>query len=732
MDSGNTVSRRSIIKMTGAALVVPAVPVSAQDLEKRRMAFAPTFSDLVRNYTTTTGPGNFMLGDAVTGYRSFASAVKPGDNFYYSAVGIDRPSEFEVGRGTLQADGTISRDPLTGVPTDFSNGYKTVALIAAAEWYQTVQAGSALAATTAQTRGALAGLADKSKPVLLGEWRREGVFVFDPSDLSAQVKSDPLQGVYVGPDSAPGGASGAWVRRFEGPLIASWFGAVGNAATDDHSAIQAALDFAAGSWMSVLVPTGTFLLSRSLSIPDGVALEGTGNATMLYSINGGAGDPWLIKVSGGADLSIRNFNMVPDNSGAPTRAAIQLDQCSRVSIENVSVEGQTNATGIFLFDCDNCVVDELYFDGGAEYQGNGVVASGCQDCKFVNCHAVNCFAGFVLSGYDIDGDVNPLGAAARSSADSYGNTVANCTVRKCTTQAFNANSSRNNVFANCHAEDYAGASTHKAFQAKDPGTGPEAGKGTRGNIFISCTVNNYPGGFGGQLGADTQIIGCSAKGISNRFIDLNGVTAPIVDACSVDGFAVGIWVGGGTVLGKFDNVTLETSIPNAVGIQCAADGNNGSNNFDNVTTTSSLAKFIDIASTCTNNRFGPGCRSNSQAISDGSNSSTWPMIYRTDLMDLTASASLQYGPYLRKQIQVVRATFVVTATITGSPQVSAGVLGSNTAYTAATAVSGSAGAAVNLPVANATSANANILQGRVAAPGTAGKGFVQFEGLPLL
>src|SRR5215210_56116 len=105
--------------------------------------FQPKFVDLVRNFTTTTGTGNFTLGAAVNGYASFASALQPGDRFYYSAIGVDKVTEREVGRGTLQPNGTISRSPTSGSLTSFTTGTKTISLIAAAEWFTTIQAGAA-------------------------------------------------------------------------------------------------------------------------------------------------------------------------------------------------------------------------------------------------------------------------------------------------------------------------------------------------------------------------------------------------------------------------------------------------------------------------------------------------------------------------------------------------------------------------------------------------------------
>lgn len=99
-------------------------------------AFQPRFVDLVRTYTSTTGTGNIVPGDAAPGFTSFAAALKPGDRFYYSAMSLDSAGESEVGRGTLLDDGTIAREPVGGVATDFSIGTKTVALIASAEWFE--------------------------------------------------------------------------------------------------------------------------------------------------------------------------------------------------------------------------------------------------------------------------------------------------------------------------------------------------------------------------------------------------------------------------------------------------------------------------------------------------------------------------------------------------------------------------------------------------------------------
>ena len=177
--------------------------------------FQPKFVDLVRNITVVQGAGPVVLGAAVPGFAGFAEACEAGDQFYYCIQGIEKPAEREVGRGTMLPDGTIERQPIAGAPTDFSSGSKTISLVAAAEWFERIEAGGGASG------GASASIADREElatilpggSVMLGEPGRAGMFTFDPSDLSARVAYDPLQGIYVPPAFDPSGASGAWVRQ---------------------------------------------------------------------------------------------------------------------------------------------------------------------------------------------------------------------------------------------------------------------------------------------------------------------------------------------------------------------------------------------------------------------------------------------------------------------------------------------------------------------------------------
>jgi hypothetical protein len=117
--------------------------------------FMPKFVDLVRNYTTVEGTGAVSPGAAVGGFTGFGDAVTTGEQFYYCIQGIDKPAEREVGRGTLLANGNIAREPIEGAPVNFTAGMKTVALVAAAEWFSKIEqrSGGAVSAHSFGAKG---------------------------------------------------------------------------------------------------------------------------------------------------------------------------------------------------------------------------------------------------------------------------------------------------------------------------------------------------------------------------------------------------------------------------------------------------------------------------------------------------------------------------------------------------------------------------------------------------
>lgn len=84
----------------------------------------------------------------------------------------------------------------------------------------------------------------------------QGVFRWDSSDLSSEILLHTQKGIYVPPDSDVTGATGAWVRLYEGHVMIEWFG-------NDATAVQASINFALDKGLDVKVTT---LITISSSI----------------------------------------------------------------------------------------------------------------------------------------------------------------------------------------------------------------------------------------------------------------------------------------------------------------------------------------------------------------------------------------------------------------------------------------------------------------------------------
>lgn len=134
------------------------------------------------------------------------------------------------------------------------------------------------------TRTALAAITGMSAghSRYLTESGREGLFVFSSSNLSSQITADSRQGVYVAPASDTTGASGAWVRKYSGPLNINWFGAVADCTspgtgTDNAAAINGAIAVAAiTKGREVLVPRNNlgYRVASTITITGGIKLKG--------------------------------------------------------------------------------------------------------------------------------------------------------------------------------------------------------------------------------------------------------------------------------------------------------------------------------------------------------------------------------------------------------------------------------------------------------------------------
>lgn len=120
---------------------------------------AITFADRVKETSTSTGTGDFILGGAASGFQTFNAAVGVGPEFSYC---IELGGDWEVGVGELTASTTLQRNTVTassnsGDPVDFPAGTKTVFLTASADWFN-AGGGGVTTVADAAARFALTGL----------------------------------------------------------------------------------------------------------------------------------------------------------------------------------------------------------------------------------------------------------------------------------------------------------------------------------------------------------------------------------------------------------------------------------------------------------------------------------------------------------------------------------------------------------------------------------------------
>lgn len=135
--------------------------------------------------------------------------------------------------------------------------------------FLTVATASSYSVGFSATRAALAALTGMAagNSRYLAESGREGEFVWSSENNAANVTADPQQGVYVAPTSAPTGTSGAWVRKFDGPIHLNWFGAItgndaANAATN-NAAFLAAVTYCATTGAKLQITHGNYYYSVS-------------------------------------------------------------------------------------------------------------------------------------------------------------------------------------------------------------------------------------------------------------------------------------------------------------------------------------------------------------------------------------------------------------------------------------------------------------------------------------
>ena len=122
------------------------------------------------------------------------------------------------------------------------------------------------------------------------------------------------------------------------------FGAVADGVTDNHAAIQNALNYAAANHLSVYIPSGTYAYSGTLT-DNGVAVSGTGTSSVLKALDG-ANESLILTGTGGSVSNLQMQGTGTTRLSTPWSDLIWAQNAQNYTIQNVFINGSDNG-GIF-------------------------------------------------------------------------------------------------------------------------------------------------------------------------------------------------------------------------------------------------------------------------------------------------------------------------------------------------------------------------------------------------
>lgn len=197
----------------------------------------------------------------------------------------------------------------------------------------------------------------------LQEAGRTGVFVWRSGNYSTQIAADTLEGVYI-KATAVAAASGAWVRLYNGPVYASWFGFNG---TSDQTAINAALAL----FDSVIVDSNVTLSGKITITRDRQSVRGLGKG--VTKITASSADQPIFEVAANLNyIDIGDFTLdrsTPATSGGDGVKILGYTQLAKIEDLHIFNQrrglnlGPTSYSIIQNVFVDNCYDDNIYATG---------------------------------------------------------------------------------------------------------------------------------------------------------------------------------------------------------------------------------------------------------------------------------------------------------------------------------------------------------------------------------
>jgi hypothetical protein len=276
------------------------------------------------------------------------------------------------------------------------------------------------------------------------------MFVWDGSDRSAAVAADTRQGIVIAATGDPTGTSGAWVRRFAGPVSVKWFGAAGDGSANDGPAFIGALAFlrayalnsGGGAYKGspkLFIPAGHYYLgTTTLDINHTVMIEGEGSGRAPAPGYGCSRLRWDDGVCG---IRIQ----FPGTSGTSLVDSGQ-DGSGSVYIRNLSLQGAysgTNGASHAIVVRAITFLDDILI---RNWSGTGVLSwtGNVNGAAYSGNTSVSRYTGVKVEGCKVAFDTR--------GTDSNVITLTNCEAYQCRQAGFiDDNGAGSNTYIGCHA-----------------------------------------------------------------------------------------------------------------------------------------------------------------------------------------------------------------------------------------------------------------------------------------
>lgn len=238
------------------------------------------------------------------------------------------------------------------------------------------------------------GKADTARVVLINEGGRSGIFIYDPTDTTSP--DDTAMVVRVGN------------KRYKRPLqeyvTPLTYGAVGDSATDDASAVRKAAAFATAKKRTLLIEAG-YVFTIHSTVNFGCNIEGYGT---IKTRNGAS------LTCTASNITVKNITITGKHNNTIAGRGLYASYLANLTIDNVKAYS-TASQGIWIFSVPNAkVINVRTAENRGEY-GDGVYFGAC-----VNPSAINCFIrDFQRVGLVFEQNCTGVLAMGNTIKDSY-------------------------------------------------------------------------------------------------------------------------------------------------------------------------------------------------------------------------------------------------------------------------------------------------------------------------